>query len=119
MSPLAPSLFPSTFLSEKYHRYPIPVNDREIQGSCCAAEVVALGSAVTKFKPGDRVAPTVNLNFLTGEERDAEICALAGDTAGVFREWAVFQEGHLVALPAHLSWEEVRCPFPVQSPPRS
>ncbi|KAL1604799.1 hypothetical protein SLS60_004339 [Paraconiothyrium brasiliense] len=86
--------------------YPIPVNDCEIQGSCCAAEVVALGSAVTKFKPGDRVAPTVNLNFLTGEERDAEICALAGDTAGVFREWAVFQESHLVALPAHLSWEE-------------
>jgi NADPH:quinone reductase-like Zn-dependent oxidoreductase len=62
---------------------------------------------VTKFVPGDHVAPTVNLNFLTGDERDADARALGGDTAGVFREWAVFEEGELVRLPGHLSWEEV------------
>ncbi|KAJ4355362.1 uncharacterized protein N0V89_003378 [Didymosphaeria variabile] len=87
-------------------KYPIPVNDAEVEGSCCAAEVVALGSSVTKFRIGDRVAPSVNLNFLTGEERDAEVCALGGDTPGVLREWAVFEERHLVKLPGHLSWEE-------------
>ncbi|OAG03212.1 NAD(P)-binding protein [Paraphaeosphaeria sporulosa] len=86
--------------------YPIPVNEREIEGSCCAAEVVALGSSVTKFSIGERVAPTVNLNFLSGEERDADVCALGGDTAGVLREWAVFDEQHLVKLPGHVSWEE-------------
>lgn len=55
------------------------VNGREIQGSCCAAEVSAIGSEVTKFKVGDRVAPTVNLNFLLGDERDADVRALGGE----------------------------------------
>ncbi|KAF2439082.1 NAD(P)-binding protein [Karstenula rhodostoma CBS 690.94] len=86
--------------------YPIPVNDGEIQGSCCAAEVVAVGSSVTKFSIGDRVAPTANLNFLTGEEKDADVCALGGDAPGALREWAVFAEKHLVQLPGHVSWEE-------------
>lgn len=83
------------------------MNANEIEGSCCAGEVVAIGDAVKKFALGDRVTPTTNLNFLTGEERDAEICALGGETPGVFREYAVFEEKHLARLPAHLSWEEV------------
>lgn len=88
-------------------RYPIPVAPNGILGSCCAAEVVALGTSVTKFKTGDRVAPTVNLALLTGEERDAVPVVLGGDAPGVLREYAVFDCSHLVALPAGPSWEEV------------
>jgi NADPH:quinone reductase-like Zn-dependent oxidoreductase len=68
--------------------YPVEVEDGGVSGSDCAAEVVAIGSEVTKFELGDRVAPTVDLLGLTGEER-------------------VFEEKTLVKLPKHLSWEEV------------
>jgi NADPH:quinone reductase-like Zn-dependent oxidoreductase len=112
VSPFHPIPAPHLFQGQKPpthkpHRYPIPVNECEIEGSCCAAEVTAVGAAVTKFAPGDHVVPTVHLNFLTGEERDADMRALGGNTAGVLREWAVCAEGELVRLPGHLSWEEV------------
>ncbi|KAJ4295012.1 hypothetical protein N0V90_007020 [Kalmusia sp. IMI 367209] len=58
--------------------YPLPVEDRGIEGSCCAAEVISIGDAVKKFALGDHVAPTVNLNFLTGEERDADAATITG-----------------------------------------
>lgn len=96
------------FYPDKHHRYPVPVIDHGIEGSCCAAEIVAMGSAVERFTIGDRVTVTTNLNLLTGDERDAEVQALGGDVPGVLREYAVFEEKHLVLLPPHLSWEEVR-----------
>lgn len=110
--PLLPPSFPPQEVTPNIcYRYPIPVSDAGIEGSCCAASVVAVGSAVTKFTPGDRVAPTVNLNFLTDDDRDAEGRVLGGDAPGVLREYAVFEERCLVRLPAHVSWEEVRIPF--------
>ncbi|KAF1355750.1 NAD(P)-binding protein [Lizonia empirigonia] len=86
--------------------YPIPVEAGGICASDCSAEVVALGSEATKFKIGDHVAPTVDLENLTGEERDVDSIALGGLGPGVLREYGVFEEKYLVKLPAHLSWEE-------------
>ncbi len=90
--------------------YPIPVDAGGICASDAAAEIVASGSEVSKFQIGDRVAPTVDLQALTGEEHDIDAVALGGNGPGVLAEYAVFEEKYLVKLPDHLSWEEVRVP---------
>ncbi|KAL7619552.1 hypothetical protein AAE478_010092 [Parahypoxylon ruwenzoriense] len=92
-------------------RYPAEFEKRGIVGSDCAAEVVAIGSAVNEFKVGDRVAPIFDLSSITGYE-DAPNTGLGGDYPGVLREYAVFESRYLVHLPKHLSWEEVR-PNPI------
>lgn len=86
--------------------YPAPVEAGGICASDAAAEIVAQGSGASKFKIGDRVAPTIDLEALTGKERDIDAHVLGGNGPGVFTEYAVFQEKHLVKLPDHLSWEE-------------
>lgn len=87
-------------------RYPVQVEERGIPASDCGAEVIAVGSGVQTFKTGDHVAPIFNLNNITGEENDST-SALGGDAAGVLREFAVFEQKHLVHLPQYVSWEEV------------
>ncbi|KAH6642008.1 hypothetical protein C7974DRAFT_93634 [Boeremia exigua] len=86
--------------------YPLPVAIGGICASDAAAEVVAVGSKISKFQIGDHVAPTIDLTTLTGEERDARPFALGGDGPGVLTEYAIFEEKHLVKLPSSLSWEE-------------
>lgn len=88
-------------------KYPIPVIERGISTSDCAAEVVAIGSDVNDFKIGDHVAPIFDLKNLEGNEDDR--AALGGDAEGVLREYAVFDRNVLVHLPEHLSWEEAAC----------
>lgn len=90
------------------HAYPVPVDAGGISASDCAAEVVAIGESVRKFSIGDRVAPTIDLMSLTGDEQDVQPIALGGIGPGVLREYAIFEEKVLVRLPQHLSWEEVR-----------
>lgn len=87
--------------------YPSAASANEIPASDCAAEVVAIGSAVTQFQVGDRVAPICDVANLTGEERDAATLGLGGNVPGVLREYAIFEEEVLVRLPKYLSWEEV------------
>jgi hypothetical protein len=86
--------------------YPAPVMERGIPCSDCAAEVVATGSAVEKFQVGDRVAPHCNQGDIEPTD-DAVSVAIGANAPGVLREYAVFQEKHLVHLPAHLPWDEV------------
>ncbi|GAQ10074.1 zinc-type alcohol dehydrogenase-like protein C1773.06c [Aspergillus lentulus] len=88
-------------------KYPVPVIARGIPASDCAAEVVAVGSEVSGFAPGDRVAPIFDLNNLLGTEE--KTAALGGDVDGVLRQFAVFDQKVLVHLPKHLSWEEAAC----------
>lgn len=87
--------------------YPVPVEAGGISASDCAAEVVAIGKDVTAFAIGDKVAPTIDLLDLTGDERTFEQLPLGGKGPGVLREYAIFEEKVLVHLPKHLSWEEV------------
>jgi NADPH:quinone reductase-like Zn-dependent oxidoreductase len=57
-------------------------------GIDAAGEVVAIGSQVSKFKPGDRVA---------------------GRCAGGFAQLAAMNEFEAIALPAQLSYEQAAC----------
>jgi NADPH:quinone reductase-like Zn-dependent oxidoreductase len=86
--------------------YPAQVEDQGIPCSDCAAEVVAVGSAVGDFRVGDRVSPIFDLSNLTGTE-STPMKALGGDQPGVLREYAVFEDRFLVHLPEYLTWEEV------------
>lgn len=88
-------------------KYPAPVEDGGVSASDCAAEVVAIGSKVKGYEVGDRVAPTIDLLNLTGEERTMESLPLGGSGPGLLREYAVFDEKFLVTLPKYLSWPAV------------
>jgi NADPH:quinone reductase-like Zn-dependent oxidoreductase len=63
-------------------KYPIPVEEGGVSASDCAAEVVAVGSEVQSFIIGDHVAPTIDSNNLTGNERNNEVISLGGNATG-------------------------------------
>jgi NADPH:quinone reductase-like Zn-dependent oxidoreductase len=67
-----------------------------------AGDVIAVGSAVSRFKPGDRVAATF---FQPG----AQPTALGSPLDGMLREQAVLNEDGLVAIPDHLSYGDAAC----------
>jgi NADPH:quinone reductase-like Zn-dependent oxidoreductase len=72
-----------------------------------AGEVVEVGSEVTKWKVGDRVCPIFMQGWLGGGIDAAKArTALGGDTNGVLREYAAFDENGLVRTPDHLTDEE-------------
>jgi NADPH:quinone reductase-like Zn-dependent oxidoreductase len=72
-----------------------------------AGEVIEVGSAVTKFKRGDRVAPIFMQKWTAGElTADAAKSALGGAIDGVLQNEAIFHEHGLVHIPSHLSYEE-------------
>jgi len=85
--------------------YPFPVLENGVPASDCAAEVVAVGTEVHDFIPGDHVAPMFDLANIEGHEDG--MAALGGDVEGVLRKYAVFDQKVLYHLPKHLSWEEV------------
>lgn len=72
-----------------------------------SGEVTAVGSGVTRFKVGDRVAGTFFRNWIDGppsaEPRPA-LGALGID--GVLAQLVTFDQHDAVAIPAHLSFEE-------------
>jgi NADPH:quinone reductase-like Zn-dependent oxidoreductase len=70
-----------------------------------AGEVTAVGSAVTRFRVGDRVAGTFFRGWTDGKPPRRPLIALGAPPAdGVLAEFAVFDEQDAVAVPAHLSW---------------
>jgi NADPH:quinone reductase-like Zn-dependent oxidoreductase len=89
--------------------YPVPYRQHGIPASDCAAEVVAIGLGVKSFRIGDAVAPITGIGKYE-EFDDGFSEALGADTEGVLREYAVFDQKHLVHLPGSMSWEEVSTP---------
>lgn len=88
--------------------YPATVLPRGIPGSDCAAEVIAIGTAVTQFDIGDHVSPIFKPNHLSEQDkRERDDVGLGGEVEGVLRRYAVFEEEILVKVPAKLHWEEV------------
>lgn len=88
--------------------YPIALEDKGVPCSDAAAEVVATGSSVSRFAVGDRVCPITGIGEVKGEKvSDGISLAIGANHPGVLREYAVFDEQHLVKIPDHLSWEEV------------
>jgi len=78
-----------------------------IPNSDAAGEVVAAGSAVTRFKPGDRVAGCFFQRWSDGGiDAAAMASALGGALDGVFAEQVLLREDGAVAIPGHLSFEE-------------
>ena len=67
-----------------------------------AGEVLAVGSAVSRFKSGDRVAATF---FQPG----APQAALGSPLDGMLAEQVALNEDGLVSIPEHLSFEEAAC----------
>jgi NADPH:quinone reductase-like Zn-dependent oxidoreductase len=72
-----------------------------------AGEVVAVGAGVTSWRPGDRVAGIFMQNWIDGTPTPAKTKgALGGDIDGMLADSVVLHEAGLVAIPAHLSYEE-------------
>ncbi|HZQ42427.1 MAG TPA: NAD(P)-dependent alcohol dehydrogenase [Acidobacteriaceae bacterium] len=78
-----------------------------ILGSDAAGEVLAIGPAVTLFKPGDRVCSLFFQDWLDGEIQPLTgKSALGGAIDGVFATERILPETGLIHSPAHLSFEE-------------
>ncbi|UWZ82103.1 zinc-dependent alcohol dehydrogenase family protein [Occallatibacter riparius] len=72
-----------------------------------AGEVVAVGSGVTQWKPGDRVAGIFMQNWIDGPPSPEKVKgALGGDVDGMLAEYVLLGEDGLVAIPEHLSFQE-------------
>ena len=72
-----------------------------------AGEVLAVGAGVTRFQPGDRVAGIFMQNWIDGAPSAAKYKgALGGDVDGMFAQQVVLPAESLVAIPAHLSYEQ-------------
>ncbi|TGO26388.1 hypothetical protein BPAE_0060g00030 [Botrytis paeoniae] len=88
-------------------QYPYPIPDSLIPGSDGAGEVIAVGSKVTRFAVGARVATLFSQEHIGGElNRQTLKSALGGFRDGTLRQYGVFNENGLVALPESLNWLE-------------
>lgn len=75
-----------------------------------AGEVIAVGEAVTRFSPGDRVATSFFQNWIDGPiPSEAISSGLGGAIDGVLAEEIVLSEGGLVAIPASYTYEQAAC----------
>ncbi|HUV70287.1 MAG TPA: NAD(P)-dependent alcohol dehydrogenase [Terracidiphilus sp.] len=72
-----------------------------------AGEVVAVGTGVTAWKPGDRVAGIFMQNWLDGQLTPVRAKgALGGDVDGMLADYVVLKETGVVGIPEHLSYQE-------------
>ncbi|HEX8829133.1 MAG TPA: NAD(P)-dependent alcohol dehydrogenase, partial [Xanthobacteraceae bacterium] len=87
--------------------YRMPVRENIIPLSDGAGEVTEIGSGVTKFKVGDRVAGNFFQRWSGGEPAsDVHKSALGGGIDGMLADYAVLEEDGAVKIPPHLSLEE-------------
>ena len=84
----------------KLHMPRIPLSDG-------AGEVVAVGTGVTRFQPGDRVVGLFLQHWQDGgPSAEKSRSALGGDVDGMLADYVVLPENGVLHFPAHLSYEE-------------
>ncbi len=72
-----------------------------------AGEVAAVGSGVSRWKPGDRVAAAFMPGWVSGGPTDVGAASALGcGGIGMFAETVVLPETGLVQIPPHLTFEE-------------
>jgi NADPH:quinone reductase-like Zn-dependent oxidoreductase len=87
--------------------YPVTTTDPLVPGSDAAGDVIATGTAVRRFKPGDKVATSFFPNWIEGRVAPQKIAgALGGGGAGTFAEEIVLDEDALVRAPSHLDYTQ-------------
>jgi NADPH:quinone reductase-like Zn-dependent oxidoreductase len=87
--------------------YPVSTTDPLVPGSDAAGDVIATGTAVRRFKPGDKVATSFFPNWVEGRVAPQKIAgALGGGGAGTFAEEIVLDEDALVRAPSHLDYTQ-------------
>ncbi len=75
-----------------------------------AGDVVAVGSEVTQWKPGDRVTGIFMQNWQDGPPSATKSKgALGGDIDGMLASEVVLHESGLVRIPDHLNYQEAAC----------
>jgi NADPH:quinone reductase-like Zn-dependent oxidoreductase len=87
--------------------YRMPTKPDLIPLSDGAGEVVELGPGVTRVKAGDRVASCFFQRWFGGPPAaDTHVSALGGGLDGMLAQYVVLEQDGVVALPAHLTFEE-------------
>ncbi|MBK6673221.1 MAG: NAD(P)-dependent alcohol dehydrogenase [Proteobacteria bacterium] len=87
--------------------YPVSGTGPLVPGSDGAGDVIETGSAVTRFKVGDRVTTCFFPDWIEGRMSLPRIAtALGAGGAGTLAEEVVLDERSLVATPAHLDYAQ-------------
>jgi len=87
--------------------YPVGGRETLVPLSDGAGEVVAIGSDVTRWRIGDRVAALFFQNWMQGRpSATTGSSALGGALDGMLAEYVTLPEDGLVDFPSHLSFEE-------------
>lgn len=81
---------------------PWPVIPHGIPCNDAAGEIVSIGEQVSALKVGDRVAPIVDTENLTGQEPTRSW--LAADEDGVLADYIIFDQRKVCKLPQYLDW---------------
>jgi NADPH:quinone reductase-like Zn-dependent oxidoreductase len=88
-------------------QYPVGPRESLVPLSDGAGEVVAVGSGVTRFRVGDRVAAIFFQAWISGyPSPQVQGSALGGSVDGMLSQYVTLSEEGLVSLPASLSYEE-------------
>lgn len=89
-----------------HEAYPLPARRGIVPLSDGAGEVVAVGSEVRRFRPGDRVTGAYFPRWRDGRIAIDLVDQLGCTLDGMLADHAVLDEEWAVRVPDHLSWEE-------------
>ncbi|EJD37483.1 NAD(P)-binding protein [Auricularia subglabra TFB-10046 SS5] len=96
-----------TALGTNLMMVPCSVKPSTVLGSDAAGEVICVGSEVTNWRVGDRVAANFHVAHIHGAlSRTVPGGALGAEIDGVLSTYKMFPAEALVAIPAHLSFDE-------------